>query len=97
MIQSPVKATSARQLLLFVGFACLSPTIWGGIALIASLGALSLMIYPAILFLGGLAGVWGSETLRRRPGHQTHAAIAGTMVGLAATVTLFWTIMERYR
>jgi len=85
--------SQARQLLLLVGLLCMPPVIAGAIE---TLGAIAAMRLPdpmgAFLLAGGLSGGWGTETLRRRPGHRTLAAVAGTIVGVVAAGLLFWMV-----
>lgn len=97
MSEVPSSPSLPRQLLLFVGFPCAAPAIWGGIALIAGIAAGSFDLVALALCLGGLSGMWGTETLRSRPGYRTREAIVATIVGLASVATLTWLVSSTMR
>lgn len=74
----------SRHLALIPGLMSLPPLFLGGLNIIGSLAEATFEPLAYLLCFCGFAGVWGTETLRRRPGHRTRVALAGTVAGVAA-------------
>lgn len=84
-------------ILIFVGLPSVVTALWSGLGLavgIAEGSAFGALVRPGAVFLGAVAGIWGSETLRRRPGHRTRYALVGCLMGLVAFVAMLRVMAE---
>ena len=87
--EHPIRSAA---ILLLLGVPSVTATLGGGtgVAMMAGTGGATALEWLAVvgMLLAGIAGMWGSETLRRRPGHRPRAALTGGLIGAAAFVGL---------
>jgi len=95
--RSPLSPLASSVVLVGFGLPSIIACILGGVLAVGSAFLtmdLGMAMITGPFFIGGLAGVWGSETLRRKPGFPRVVAGTAAVVGVLSFVGLIY-LMSR--